>query len=475
MGNLESLHSGSEIGVKSQSDPIRILLVDDDANILKVIKMRLEAQRYLVTATGEPESAAKTAARNLYDLALLDLKLAGKNGIDLMETLHEINPEMPIIILTAYGTIETAVEAMKRGAAGYVTKPFEYPDLLLQIQSSVEKSRLTREIKRLRELVKERYGFENVIGNSEKMARVMEQVGQAAKTDSSVYIEGESGTGKELIARALHAAGLREEKPFVAVNCAAIPETLFESELFGYVRGAFTGADRNKKGLFAHANGGTFFMDEISEMPLSMQAKLLRVLQEQEFYPVGSGESMKVDVRLITTSNRDLEAEVEKRAFREDLFYRIHVVVIKLPPLRERKEDIPLLSRFFLKQLSEKTGKEVKGFSPAAMQKLLVYEWPGNVRELKNAVECAVALTDKEIITEDILLKTRQSLESPGMKPFRSAKEDFEKDYLLQLIGLAQGNMSKAAEMAGKYRADLYALMKKYGLKPDDFRNQESS
>jgi two-component system response regulator GlrR len=466
---LTSNQLGPDDTMKTPINNTKILLVDDDNNILKVIKMRLEAEGFQVETTEHVEKALKMATDIVFDLALVDLKLAGKDGIELMEDLHHINPEMPIIILTAYGTIETAVEAMRKGAYSYITKPFDYPEMLLQINNSIEKRMLSKEIKRLRNLVKERYGFENVIGGSKKMERVLDQVAQAAKTDSSVYIEGESGTGKELIARALHVASLRNDKPFVAVNCAAIPETLLESELFGYEKGAFSGADNSKKGLFAQANGGTFFMDEISEMPLSMQVKLLRVLQEREFYPLGGRKTLKVDVRLLATSNKNILNEVDKGNFREDLFYRIHVIKIKLPALKERKEDIPLLVNFFLKKFTEKTRKTIKGFSPDAMQKLILYDWPGNVRELENAIEGAVAMANQDMITADIILQTRK-LEIESLKPLKKAKEDFEKNYLTQLIGLTQGNMSKAAELSGKYRADLYELLKKYDLKPADFR-----
>ena len=448
----------------------KILVVDDDRNILKVIKMRLEAEGYQVETAGEGDKALKIATEGVFDLALVDLKLKEKkNGIELMEDLRQVHPEMPIIILTAFGTIQSAVEAMRKGAHSYITKPFDYHELLLQINNSLEKSMLSKEVKRLKDLVKERYGFENVIGNSAKMKRIHEQVAQAAQTDSTVHIEGESGTGKELIARTLHVASPRENKPFVAVNCAAIPETLLESELFGYEKGAFTGAADNKKGLFTQASGGTFFLDEISEMPFSMQAKLLRVLQEQEFYPLGGRKTVKVDVRFITSSNKDLKEEVKNGNFREDLFYRIHVIVINLPPLKDRKEDLPLLAKFFLKKYTEKTKKEIVGFSPGAMQKLMLHNWPGNVRELENAIEGAVALATQDIITADIFLQT-QKRDTEYLKPLKRAKEEFEKDYLVHLIGFTKGNMSKAAELSGKYRADLYELLKKYDLKPADFR-----
>ncbi len=447
----------------------KILVVDDDQNILKVIRMRLEAQEYDVTTATTPEQAVESAKQDVFDLALLDLKLSGKDGIGLMEDLHQINPDMPVLILTAYGTIKSAVEAMRKGAYSYLTKPFDYQDLLLQIRNCLEKVRLTKEVKSLRNMVKAHYGFENIIARSGKMKKVLEKVAQAAQSDSSVYIEGESGTGKELIANTLHLVSSRKDSPFVAINCAAIPETLLESELFGYERGAFTGATSAKKGLFAQAHKGSFFLDEISEMPLTMQAKLLRVLQEKEYYPLGGGKTVKVDTRFIACSNKNLEKAVSEGEFREDLFYRIHVIPIKLPPLRERKEDIPLLAKHFLKKYTQKTRNKIRGISSAALQKLLLYSWPGNVRELENTIECAVAMSPKDIITEELILQTH-NLEKGRLKLLKDAKEDFEKDYLVQLIELTQGNVSQAAKLAGKYRADLYELLKKHALNPSDFR-----
>ncbi|MFZ7112635.1 MAG: sigma-54-dependent transcriptional regulator [Desulfatiglandales bacterium] len=450
----------------------RILVVDDDQNILKVIKMRLEAEAYEVEAASRADEAVEAAKTKAFDVALLDLKLSGRDGIGLMEELHQINPDMPVLILTAYGTIQSAVEAMRKGAYSYLTKPFNYQDLLLQLKNCLEKSNLTKEVKRLRNLVKTHYGFENIIARSEKMKRVLEKVAQAAQSDSSVYIEGESGTGKELVANTLHLVSSRKDAPFVAINCAAIPETLLESELFGHERGAFTGAVNGKKGLFSQAHKGTFFLDEISEMPLAMQAKLLRVLQEKEFYPLGSRKTVKVDVRFIASSNRNLEEVVAEGNFREDLFYRIHVIPIKIPPLRERKEDIPLLAKHFLRKYSQKSRNDIQGISPSAVQKLVRYSWPGNVRELQNTIECAVAMSHHDTITEDLILQT-QNLEKGRIRLLKDAREDFEKDYLVQLIELTQGNVSKAAKLSGKYRADLYDLLRKHDLDPADFRAEK--
>jgi two-component system response regulator GlrR len=447
----------------------KILVVDDDLNILKVIKMRLEAETYSVTTASKAEKAMNLASDEMYDLAIIDLKLNGKDGIELMEDLHRINPEMPVIILTAYGTIKSAVEAMRKGAYSYLTKPFDYDELLMQAKNCLEKNKLTQEIITLRKMLKERYGFENIIGKSKQMERVLEQLTRAAESNISVCIEGESGTGKELIARTLHLASARKNGPFVAINCAAIPETLMESELFGYEKGAFTGAVQNKSGLILQAQKGTFLLDEISEMPLSMQAKLLRLMQEREFFSLGGRKTIRVDTRFIATSNKDLEEEVKKGRLREDLFYRIHVIVIKIPPLRERKEDIPVLANYFLGKLSKEMKKKVAKFSAAAQQKLMLHLWPGNVRELQNTIESAIAMADNDIISEDLILPT-QNVEQNNLKPLKDAKENFEKNYLIQLIELTQGNMAQAARLAGKYRADLYELLKKYDIKPSNFR-----
>jgi two-component system response regulator GlrR len=447
----------------------KILVVDDDQNVLKVIKMRLESNDYSVSTAHEAETAVKMAKSNIFDLALVDFKLAKKNGIELMEEFHQIDHEMPIIILTAYGTIQTAVEAMKRGAYNYLTKPFDDQELLLQIKNGLEKGSLSREVRELRDAQKEKHGFENIIGKSEKMRKILEQITQAAKNDSNVYVYGESGTGKELIAKNLHIMSTRKDCPFLAINCAAIPETLLESELFGYEKGAFTGATRSKKGIFALAHKGTLFLDEISEMSPAMQAKLLRILETMEFFPLGSEKSIKIDTRIIVASNKHLEEEVEKGNFREDLFYRIHVIPIKLPPLRERKEDILLLAKFFLQKYTKKMQKNTKDFSVSVLQKLLLYHWPGNVRELENTIERAVAMSPRDEITEDMIPPSRE-IDEKSLQPLKSAKANFEKDYLIQLIELTQGNVTQAAKLAGKYRADLYELFRKYNLNPTDSR-----
>lgn len=451
----------------------KILVVDDDRNILEVMGMRLEAEGYQVATALDEKQATKIVQGEVLDLAIVDLKLASQNGITLMEKLHLINPDTPIIILTAYGTIESAVNAMQRGAYSYLTKPFDYRELLMHISNALEKKRLSGEIKRLKAVIGEKYSFENIVAHGEKMQRVLEQVSRVAETDSTIYIHGESGTGKELIARALHLTSKRSGKPFVAVNCAALPESLLESELFGHVKGAFTGAYTDRDGLFARAHGGSIFLDEIGATSSALQAMLLRVLEEREFYPAGMDRSIKVDVRVIVSTNKDLEEEVKRGNFREDLFYRIHVIPIHLPPLRERKEDIPPLANFFLKKFSHQMKKEVKGILPSALQKLMLYHWPGNVRELENTIEYAVVMTTQDVISEEFIIFTDSRHVRDQFKPFKEAKKDFEKQYLTQLLNYAKGNITKASKLAGKYRADLYNLIKKYHLRPEDFKDKK--
>jgi two-component system response regulator GlrR len=450
----------------------KILVVDDDQSILQMIKMRMESENFQVSIAMDYENALAKVKDDTFDLALVDLKLNRYNGIDLMEKFHRIDPDLPIIILTGQGSIKSAVEAMSKGACNYLTKPFEFRELLMQIRDCLDSSDLSRDAGRRRQAEEEINGFENIIGRSEAIQKVMEQVALAAATDSMVYINGESGTGKELIARRLHMSSTRNKGPFVAINCAAIPENLLENELFGHVKGAFTGAAKHKIGLFAEAHGGTFFLDEISEMPLSMQAKLLRVLEDKKISPLGStANPVTIDARILAASNKNLAEEVKKGKFREDLFYRIHVISIRIAPLRERQEDIPLLANHFLIKFSKEMNKRIKRFSDDAMQKLMRHGWPGNVRELENAVEGAVIMADQDIIAQDMIL----SSQPPGeikLKSIKVAKKDFEKNYLLQLLQLTQGNVSRAARLAGKYRADFYELLKKYNLKPADFRKK---
>lgn len=451
----------------------KLLVVDDDQNLLELMKMRLESADYEVTTASREEDALEAIKGQIFDLSIVDLQLAHRDGISIMEEFHLILPEMPVIILTAYGTIESAVEAMKRGAYSYLTKPFDPEDLLLQIERALENRRLASEVQRLKGLLSERYDFSNIVAKSQKMQKVLEAVAQIANIDSTVFIHGESGTGKELIAKAIHLASERKDKPFVAINCAAIPEALLESKLFGHEKGAFTGAVRSTKGLFAQAHEGAIFLDEIGDMSLSIQAKVLRVLQERQFYPLGSEKLVEVDVRVIAATNKDLEDQVKQGLFREDLFYRIHVIPIYLPPLRERKEDIPPLADHFLKKFSQQMKKDIKGLSPSALQKLMLHDWPGNARELENTIEYAVAMAQREILTDEYILQTKEAFPNEPLKPLKELRDDFEKSYLIHLLEICKGNVSQAAKVAGKYRADFYDLLKKHDLKLENFKKSE--
>jgi two-component system response regulator GlrR len=446
----------------------KILVVDDDENLLDLIKIRLEASGYQVTIAGHEKEAKKLVARQNFNAAVVDLQLVGQDGISLMEELHRDAPSLPVIILTAHGSIESAVDAMRRGAFTYLTKPFDSRELILQIERALEKNRLTGEINRLRQLVEEQYDFGNIVARSEPMRRVLDQVTRIAGTDSTVAIYGDSGTGKELIAKAIHVASPRKEFPYLTINCAAIPENLLESELFGHEKGAFTDAIRKKPGLFVRAQRGTVFLDEIGDLPLSLQAKLLRVLQERTITPVGGEEQVDIDVRMIVATNKDLKEEVRKGNFREDLFYRVHVIPVLIPPLRERKEDIPPLVEHFLRKHGEQPGKKISTITPAALQKLMLYDWPGNVRELENTIQFALAMSESDTINAELILPS-----STGRSPLptlNEARAVCEKTYLRNLLKATVGNVSRAAELAGKYRADLYNLLKKHGLSPDDFK-----
>lgn len=448
----------------------KILVVDDDSNLLEVIKMRLESAKYEVTTSVREDKAIEAVKEQVFDMAIVDLQLADMDGISLMQEIKMINPEMPVLILTAYGSIESAVEAIQKGAYSYLTKPFDPRELLLQVEKALENRRLASEMKQLKEMVSERFDFTNIVAKSKKMQTLLEQISIIAKTDSTVYLYGESGTGKELIAKAIHIGSNRKDNPFIAINCAAIPENLLESELFGVIA-QYPGLHNNEalKGKFELAHGGTIILDEIGDLPLSLQSKLLRVLQERQIHPLGSKQHVDIDVRVIVATNVDLREEVKSGRFREDLYYRIHVIPVNLPPLREKKEDIPPLADYFITSFNRKMKKKVKGITSQAMQRLMLHHWPGNVRELENTIEFAMAMTRKNMLTDDLILQTSSNSDEL-IKSYKDAKADFEKNYLTCLLEITNGNVSKASEMAGKYRADFYNMLKKYDLKKEDFK-----
>jgi two-component system response regulator GlrR len=457
----------------------KILVVDDDHGLLTLMKIRLEGAGYRVTLAAGGTDALALAEDQGPELAILDLKMDGMDGITLLEHLQRRHAGFPVIILTAHGTIASAVEATKKGAYDYLPKPFDAKDLLHRIEKALEMRRLRGELERLRTLVEERYHFDHIITSSEKMQQILRQVAQLAATDSTVCLYGQSGTGKELIAKALHVASRRAACPFVAINCGAIPEGLLENELFGHVKGAFTGADQPKKGLIQQADSGTLFLDEIGELPPALQVKFLRVLQEREYYPVGAVSPVKVDLRLLVATNQNLEEAVKVGKFREDLYYRIHVVPIFLPALRERPEDIPLLAQHFLQRFSRAMEKEMRGFTPEALQELMGYDWPGNVRELANVVERAVALTPTNLITPDLLLlgNSKSATDTPrlgGLLTLRETREQCERTYIVRVLTTVKGNVSRAAEVAGKDRAEFYKLLRKYSIDPASFKGERA-
>ena len=442
-----------------------ILVVDDEEGLLHLVKMRLTAMGFAVTGCTSGRDAITAAKNNRFDLAITDLRLGNEDGLDVTEELLRMQPGLPVIILTAHGSIPNAVEAMQRGAFGYLTKPFDDKELKAKIEEGLSPQRMRGEIQRLKSLVNELYGIENIVARSPAMQRLLQQVVQVADSDATILLFGETGTGKEVFARVIHSNSRRNKGPFIALNCAAIPEALFESELFGHVRGAFTSAHGAKRGLFQCANGGTLFLDEIGEMPLSMQVKLLRAVQEREVREVGSETTTKVDVRIIAATNKDLGEAVKNGSFRNDLFYRISVVPLFIPPLRDRRDDIPLLAQHFLTASAKRANKDLRGFTPAALNRLLIHPWPGNVRELENAIEKASVMTRQDMITPDLLPSMGMSPDAP-LKPLTEAKEEFEKTYLKNVLQLTGGNISRAAQFAGRYRADFYKMLKKYGLHP---------
>jgi len=449
-------------------DTLEILIVDDDAVHRRAVRLNMAGWGYSVTEADDGEEAVRQARLRSFDLILMDIRMTRMSGLEALEQIKKIQPAVPVIIMTAYASVETAVSAMKMGADDYLTKPLNYDELQIKIARTAERRQLKKENEYLKERLGEKFDRRNLIGRSEPMIRLLEMVEQVAATQATVLIAGESGTGKEMIANAIHFNSPRREAPFVKINCAALTETLLESELFGHEKGAFTGADRRREGKFVQADGGSIFLDEVSEMSPAMQVKLLRVLQERELTRVGGQDVVKVDVRLIAASNKDLKKEIRKGRFREDLFYRLNVVALALPPLRERAEDVPLLAQHFLKLFARRNARTISGFTPRAMQKLAAYAWPGNVRELMNAVERAVVLSRSDTVDEDELVfpMADQSL-SPDAP--RSAAptaglplEEVEKRSILEAVKAAGGNKSEAARRLGITRKTLRKKLTKY-------------
>jgi len=457
---------------------VEILIVDDEPDMLTLLtRIFASDSSYHITATSDPREALELISKHAYHVVITDLKMPHVDGMRILEAAKAKDETTAVIILTAYGTIESAVEATKKGAFDYVTKPFRKDRILHVVQQAIRWHQMTRENLCLRQEVLERSGYPSLIGNSPAINRVRDQIMKVAGTSATVLITGESGTGKELVARAIHAQSARRDKPFVAINCSAIPESLLESELFGYVKGAFTGAVKDRKGLIEEARGGTLFLDEIGDLAPALQVKLLRLLQEGEYKPVGSNTIKKADVRYIAATNRDLQKKIEKGEFREDLFYRLNVVHIHVPSLRERMEDILPLAHHFLRKYAAIHGKAVKGFSPEATYRLLHYPWPGNVRELENTVERGVIMASGEILKVGDLFpaENQKNSSSPALTiasdpsifdiPFKEAKEkildEFQSRYILRLLEKHGGNVSQTARECGLKRQHIYRLLKK--------------
>ena len=444
-----------------------ILIVDDDLAHRTMLKKLLGGWGYEVFEADDGSVAIEEVRKRSFDLILMDIRMLKVSGIEALEQVKIINPAIPMIIMTAYASVETAVDALKKGAYDYLTKPLDFDELKIAINRATEHNRLKKE----NEYLKERLGAEvrqqNMIGRSPLMVKLLETVAQVAATEATVLITGESGTGKEMIANAIHYNSLRKSAPFIKINCAALAESLLESELFGHEKGAFTGADKRREGKFRQADGGSIFLDEVSEMSAAMQVKLLRVLQERELTRVGGAEVIAVNVRVIAASNKDLKKEMEQKRFREDLFYRLNVVALNVPPLKDRKEDIPLLAQHFLQMFAAKNKKNIKGFTPQSMEKLVKYSWPGNVRELMNAVERAVVLSRSEYLDADELALLMA--DSPNIAgndqlslPENMPLDEVEKRSILEAINACGGNKSEAARRLGITRKTLRKKLEKY-------------
>ena len=444
----------------------KILLVDDETDLLRLWKLRLESKHYNVAVAASGEEALATFSAFKPDVVLTDLRMPGIDGMALFEAIRNLNKSVPVIIITAHGSIPEAVEATRQGVFSFLTKPIEGATLLQEVAKAIEMTGggggdTTQNREEWRQ---------DIISQSAIMEELLSRAKMVAETDSTVLIRGESGTGKELLAIAIHKASSYKNGPFIPVNCTAIPESLLESELFGHVKGSFTGAVKSYAGLFQSADNGTLFLDEIGDMPLHIQVKLLRVLQDRMIRPVGSSRPVTVNVRIISATHKNLEEAIRENTFREDLFYRLNVVSLELPPLHKRKEDIPLLAEHFVTILTEKKDGQEKRFTPEAMKILVEAQWPGNIRQLYNVVENAVALATSSLITEDLLYDAIKQHQKKIL-PLSEARRQFEQQYLIQLLQTTQGNVSQAARLAQRNRTDFYKLLNRHHIVPSLYKD----
>ncbi len=467
MSALSNKSGGQQVGAQAGA---HVLVVDDDPDMLRLLTMRLDAAGYRVSTATSAEAALTQMHIERPQLLLSDVQLPGRDGLALFDEVRQLHPSLPVILLTAHGTIPDAVQATERGVFTYLTKPFDGKALLDKIADALALSAPADTTAKPGQSVWQ----SGIISRSGRMAEALAEARMVAQTDASVLIRGESGTGKELLAQSIHQASARASKPFIAVNCGAIPEALLESELFGHVKGAFTDAVANHKGLFQAADGGTLLLDEIGDMPPALQVKLLRVLQERVVRPLGASQSIPVDVRILSATHHDLDAAMAEGLFRADLYYRLNVVTLTLPPLSERREDIPLLANHFLLKLAQKYSKRLSGFAPEALKALSMAAWPGNVRQLHNVVEQVCALSTTPLIS---LALVQRALRSPSMQvlSLAEARQRFERDYLVGLLKLTDGNVADAARLADRNRTEFYRLMQKHGLTPGHFKADGAS
>lgn len=447
----------------------RILVIDDDQGICHLLARILQKEGFNVVAETSPSNAINSFKSNNFDLVITDFYMPEMNGLELLGEIKNINPDVDVIVMTAYASIDNAVDAMRKGAYDYIVKPFQNDDLLLSIKRVFEKRRLAEENRYLRAELSKKYGFHNIIGSSPAMQNLFNLIERVADSDAAALLIGESGTGKELVARAIHFSGKKKDRNFVAINCSALPDTLLESELFGHTKGAFTGATESKQGLFEYANGGTLFLDEIADTSPSVQAKLLRVIEDKKIRKLGDNKEMEVDVRIITATSRNLRKLIDENTFREDLFYRINVFPLNIPPLRERREDIPLLIDHFL--------KDRKRIHPSALDILMNYNWPGNVRELENMIERLVVFASSETVMPDDLpseIKDTVCKKIDSSLSYQEAKkqvlDEFNQNFIVCTLRQTGGNVTKAAEKLKLDRANLQRLMRKYGITSSEYK-----
>jgi len=461
------------------TDKKRILLIDNEAGLCRMMEQILLDHGYLARSFTSPHQAVEEFTAFSWDLVISDIKMPGMSGLEVLQAIKAKQHDIPVIMITAYATVDMSIQALRKGAYDMLTKPFEPDELIYRVKNALQQRQLLEENRELRAELEEKFRFENIIGNCDGLKSVLERVGKVAVRDTSILITGESGTGKELIAQAIHYNSPRREKKFVAINCGALPENLLESELFGYKKGAFTGATENRCGLLEAANGGTLFLDEVGNLPTNVQKTLLRFLQEKEFNRLGDTTPTRVDVRVLSATNSDLKESIKCGVFREDLYYRLNVVNIHLPPLRERCSDIPLLAAHFILQQNQKFKTSIKGFEGEALRILGTFGWPGNIRQLKNVIEACMAMETGEFISSETLAQfietesmTNTVVETTPVKldiPYATVLERFEADLLTSLLKRHAGNIDSAAREAGINMVTMYRKIKRYGIKKEDY------